>query len=79
MTRDEYKIRQRELSARGSELPWAKLNEKSVKDAREEYERARFAIAYIQERYSIAGLARRYGVSHGAMEKALNYTTWRHV
>lgn len=79
MTRDEYKIRQRELSARGSALPWAKLDEKSVKDAREEYGRARFAIAYIQEHYSIAGLARKYGVSHGAMEKALSYTTWGHV
>ena len=50
-----------------------------MKSAREEYERARFAIAYIQQHYSIAGLARKYGVSAGAMEKALNYSTWGHV
>lgn len=79
MTRDEYVIRQREMSARGSALPWAKLNESTVKAARDEYERARFAIAYIQQNYSIAGLARKYGVSPSAMEKALNYSTWGHV
>ena len=76
---DEYEIRRIEFSARGSQLPWAKLDESSVKAAREEYERARAAIAYIQQNYSIAGLARKYGVSPGAMEKALNYSTWGHV
>ena len=75
----EFRQRQREFSARGSDLPFAKLDESSVKAAREEYERARAAIAYIQQNYSIAGLARKYGVSTGAMEKALNYSTWGHV
>ena len=75
----EFRQRQREFSARGSALPFSKLNETSVKAAREEYERARAAIAYIQQNYSIAGLARKYGVSPGAMEKALNYSTWGHV
>ena len=75
----EFRQRQREFSARGSALPFAKLDEESVKSAREEYERARFAIAYIQQNYSIAGLARKYGVSKGAMEKVLNYSTWGHV
>ena len=79
MSLHEYRQRQREFSARGSALPFAKLDEESVKAAREEYERARFAIAYIQQHYSIAGLARKYGVSAGAMEKALNYSTWGHV
>ena len=40
---------------------------------------ARYALRYINEHYSIAGLARKYGVSPGAMEKALNYSTWGHV
>ena len=75
----EFRQRQREFAARGSGIPWAKLDEASVKAAREEYERARAAIAYIQKNYSIAGLARKYGVSPGAMEKALNYSTWGHV
>jgi hypothetical protein len=79
MSLHEFRQRQREFSARGSDLPFAKLDEATVKAAREEYERARFALRYIQQHYSIAGLARKYGVSAGAMEKALNYTTWRHV
>ena len=79
MSLHEYRQRQREFQTRGSALPHAKLDEATVKAAREEYERARFAIAYIQQHYSIAGLARKYGVSPGAMEKALNYSTWGHV
>ena len=75
----EYRQRQREFQPRGDALPQSKLDEASVKAAREEYERARAAIAYIQQNYSIAGLARKYGVSPGAMEKALNYSTWGHV
>ena len=39
----EFRQRQREFSARGSALPFAKLDETSVKAAREEYERARKA------------------------------------
>lgn len=79
MSLHEYRQRQREFQTRGSGLPQAKLDETSVKAAREEYERARYALRYINEHYSIAGLARKYGVSPGAMEKALNYSTWGHV
>lgn len=79
MTRDEYAQRQREMSARGEALPWAKLTAEKVRSAREEYERARYAIAYINQHYSIEGLARKHGVSKGAMEKALSYATWGHV
>ena len=75
----EYRQRQREFQARGSDLPQSKLDEATVKAAREEYERARYALRYINEHSSIAGLARKYGVSPGAMEKALNYSTWGHV
>lgn len=79
MTRDEFLIRQHEFQARGSALPQSKLDEQTVRSAREEYERAQFAIRHIQQHYSVAGLARKYGVSVGAMEKVLNYSTWRHV
>ena len=79
MTLHEYRQRQREFQTRGSDLPQSKLDEASVKAAREEYERARHALRHINEHYSIAGLARRYGVSKGAMEKVLNYSTWGHV
>lgn len=79
MTRDEYQSRQRELSARGEALPQSKLTDATVREARETYERARYAIEHIHAHYSVAALARKYGVSTGAMEKALNYTTWGHV
>lgn len=79
MTRDEYLIRQHEFQARGTAVPSAKLDDAKVRAAREEYERAQYAIRYIQQHYSVAGLARKYGVSVGAMEKVLNYSTWRHV
>lgn len=79
MTRDEYLIRQHEFQPRGMQLAQSKLTEDQVRAAREEYERAQYSIRHIQQNYSIAGLARKYGVSPGAMEKALNYSTWRHV
>lgn len=79
MNRDQYSIRQRELSARGEDLPQAKLTEQQVREARKIRERAQFARRWIDEHYSVSGLAKKYGVSTGAMEKVLNYTTWRHV
>ena len=64
----EFRQRQREFSARGSALPFAKLDETSVKAAREDYERARFAIAYKMDaqEYSILLLinVKEYTVSH---------------
>lgn len=75
----EYRSRQRELSLRGEQLPQAKLTEEKVREARRLYARARFARTYINTHYSAAGLARRFGVSPGTMEKALNRSTWGHV
>jgi predicted DNA binding protein len=79
MTRDEYTLRCRETARRGMELPWAKLTDADVKQAREAFERGQFAIAYIRAHYSAAGLARKYGVSRSAMDKALKGITWGHV
>lgn len=79
MTRDEYNIRANGVAKRGESLPWAKLTESAVQQAREEFERAQFAIAYIRAHYSAAGLARKYGVSRSAMDRALKGETWGHV
>lgn len=79
MTREEYAQRQREMAARGDLLPWAKLTAEKVRAAREEYERARYALEHINRNYSVKGLAKKYGVSEGAMGKALSYATWGHV
>lgn len=75
----EYRVRQREFAPRGEQLPQSKLTAEKVREARRLYERARLAKAHLDAHYSVAGLARRFGVSTGAMEKALNRSTWGHV
>lgn len=79
MNRSEYQIRQREFSARGEQLPQSKLTAEKVREARELYERVRFARRHLDKHYSIAAIAARYGVSPAAMDKALRYETWGHV
>ena len=79
MTRDEFLIRQHEFAARGERLPHSKLTEQKVREVRQIREQARLFRKWIDEQFSIEGLAKKYGVSTGAMEKVLNYTTWRHV
>lgn len=79
MTRDEYNIRARETARRGTAITSAKLTESDVMQARESYEKAQFALVYIRAHYSIAGLARKYGVSRNAMHRALRGETWGHV
>lgn len=64
---------------RGESLPWSKLTADTVRAARAEHERARAAIRYINENYSVAGLARKYGVSASTMDKAIRRETWGHV
>lgn len=79
MNRFEYIQRGRELAKRGEALPHAKLTEQTVIAAREEYARAQFALVYIRAHYSIAGLARKYGVSRNAMHRALTRENWGHI
>ena len=64
---------------RGDELPWSKLNDEKVIKARRDHERARLLIKKIQNKYSVQGLADQYGVSKGAMEKAISGITWSHL
>ena len=64
---------------RGSQLPQSKLTEQKVADARREYMEGRQKIQALQRRYSIAGLADRYGVSASCMEKVLARKAWEHV
>lgn len=79
MDRAEYQIRARECAKRGMDLPQSKLNPEIVNRCREEHERAMYSIKYINDHYSVAALARRYGVSYGAMDKAIRRETWGHV
>ena len=64
---------------RGSQLPQAKMCEKSVREARAEYIRGRQEIARVQRQFSVQGLADRYGISKPAMEKILYRQSWGHV
>lgn len=64
---------------RGESLPQSKLDEAKVIKARRDYERARLIIQRIQARYSIQGMANKYGVHVRTMEKALSGETWSHL
>lgn len=64
---------------RGLELPWSKLNDTLVKRCREEHAMKERMKRELDEKYSAAALAAKYGVSVSAMEKVLSYQSWRHV
>jgi transposase-like protein len=64
---------------RGESLPQSKLTAEAVREARDMHLKAQFARAYIDRHYSVAAIAAKYGVSAGAMDKALRYETWGHV
>ena len=64
---------------RGSQLPQAKMTEETVRQARRDHIEGRRIIQEAQRRYSVQGLADRYGISKAAMEKILSRQTWEHV
>lgn len=69
----------RESALRGSQLSFAKLNEVLVKRIRMQHARKERLKRLLDERYSSAAFAKRYGVSRSAVEKVLCYQHWRHV
>lgn len=64
---------------RGEDLPQSKMTAELVRSARAEYIEGRRVIQDAQKRYSVQGLADRYGISKAAMEKILYRNTWDHV
>lgn len=64
---------------RGSELSYAKLNEKLVARIRHQYERKQRLKKMLDAKYSIQALAARYGVHKFTILKVVTYETWRHV
>lgn len=80
MTRDEYRATGAKLTAkRGSELPHAKLTEDDAVAIRKLHARKQRAIARLNERYSAAGIAKRYGVHVRTVERILQRTGWVHT
>lgn len=72
MTRDEFQLRAREFSKRGSALPQSKLNDETVRMMRREYQPN-------SRTHGARAIARRLGLHYRTVEKALTYETWIHV
>lgn len=64
---------------RGDDLPQSKLNETLVRRIRAEHAKKEADKAVLDEKYSAAAFAKRYGVSVNTITKVLGYATWRHV
>lgn len=78
-TREEYQARQRELSARGMDLPQSKLLDLDVvaiRSAAVEREKLR---QYIRENLSNDALAAKFGVHRRTIEKVVQFESWSHV
>lgn len=72
MTRDEFQIRAREFSKRGTALPQSKLNDEIVSKMRQEYRPH-------SRTHGARAIARRLGLHYRTIEKVLTYETWVHV
>lgn len=79
MTRDEYSIRQRELSARGTDLPQSKLTPLEVDAIRSAAIQRENMRKYIRDTLSNDALAAQFGVHIRTVEKVLSGESWAHV
>lgn len=79
MTRDEYSQRQREMSARGMDLPQSKLLPLEVAAIRAAAVKREQMRREINDTLSNAALAKAYGVHPRTIEKVLSYESWGHV
>lgn len=64
---------------RGTELPWAKLNEKLVSIIRAEHAEKERQKRDLDVKHSARAMALRYGVHKNTIDKVLSYATWVHV
>ena len=75
----EYRQRQRECSARGSDLPQSKLTPDAVEAIRDAAKKREELRDYIRDELSNVALAKKYGVHYRTVEKCLSRDTWSHV
>ena len=68
-----------ETCPRGEAQGHSKLTDANVALMRRQHARKQALIKKLNERYSAAALAEKYGVHVRVVEKALSYATWRHV
>ena len=64
---------------RGTELTHAKLNETLVARIRAEHAEKERKKRELDEMYSAAAFAKRYGVHKNTIDKILNFSSWVHV
>ena len=64
---------------RGTELPFAKLNEASVRRIRTEHAEKERLKRELDAKYSAKAFAQRYGVAIDTITKVLSHQTWGHV
>lgn len=80
MDRHTYEATGARLYAlRGSQLPQAVADEALVAKIRRQHARKVRLIALLNQRYSAAGIAKRYGLSTRAVERIIARDTWAHV
>lgn len=64
---------------RGVELPQSKLTPHKVIEARKLHAEYMQTVKDLHDTFSIAALAKRYGVHERTMEKAISGITWSHI
>lgn len=69
----------RSRSIHGEAIQSAKLTESDVRMMRQIYREGREQIARILLTCSQKALAEKFGVDRITVQRALNYTTWKHV
>lgn len=68
-----------EKCTRGADCHNAKLTDEVVRRIRSEHAAKQAEINRLNDTYSAAALAKRYGVTEPTITKVLTYQTWRHV
>ena len=79
MDRDTYLRDAAQFSARGQELPQTKLLDIDVIDIRSAARQRAALLKHIRENLSNEALAKRFGVHHRTIEKALARETHSHL
>jgi hypothetical protein len=67
------------MAPKGSDLPWAKLNDKLVLQIRARHAWKKAEIDRLNREHSAEAMAREFRVHTGTIEKVLMRKTWGHV
>lgn len=79
LSRDEWKVRARELAPRGQDLPQTKLLDLDIGEIRSAARQREKLKTHIRENLSNKALAAKFGVHERTIEKVLSFETWGHL